>query len=298
VKLGTKPEGCFAYLVNLCILQPSIPCDRLAIPHEYRLFQRHFTRTGLADYNNPIMALYHRFIPRRGQAFVSQGLVIQAWQLPDQSSPQPESTEEFQNSQVREGLTIRLRSNRRKQTRRAVSDLRETPLSDQLDQTIAVTGPIIKPKRAKQQARTASIPKSPGVYLGCKDSSGLKLGKARLPSVLMLRLVSRSKRHIEKLEPLPRPKSRLITLDCPPPLSPQHQYSQRQRHKSEAPLIATSPLKRSKPSASFSNSPTPLDHVFSHPTSPHKAPKSLHHLRAAEDYDPDYEFSMQSYYLS
>lgn len=284
------------YLVDLCVLQLLTPCDLIAIPHEYRLFQGLLTRKSLVDYNNPIMALYHRYTPRRGQAYVSQGLVIQAWQLPDVQSSQPIG--EFQNSQVREGLNIRLRSNRRKQTKRTVSDLRETPLSDQLDHTIAATGPIIKPKKAKQQARTASVPRSPGVYLGCKDSSGLKLGKARLPSVLMLRLVSRSKRHIEKLEPLPRPKTRLITLDCPPPLSPQHQYSQRQRHKSDTPLIATLPLNRPKPSASFSTSPAPLDHAFSHPTSPHKAPKSHHHQRAVEDYDPDYEFSMQSYYLS
>jgi len=235
------------------------------------------------------MAVYQRFTPQRDQAYVSQGLRIQAWQLPGQRSPRQDTNSDTQIARIGEGLTIRLRSNRRKQTRRAVSDLRETPVSELLEQTIVSTGPIIKPKRAKQRVRTSSLPKSPGLYLGCEHLNGLRKSKAGLPSMLMLRLVARPKRSLPRPEPCPRPKSRLITLDCLPPPSPQHQYSKRQRHQSETPLTATSPVKRS--------SPSDLDRVYSHPISPHRAVHSVLHPRESDDYDPDYEFSMQSYYL-
>lgn len=235
------------------------------------------------------MAVYQRFTPRRDQAYVSQGLRIQTWQLPDQHSSRPDTNSEMQDSRIREGLTIRLRSNRRKQTKRTVSHLRESPVSELGEQTIASMGPIIKPKRAKQQTRTSSLPKPLGVYLGCEHLNGLRKGKTGLPSMLMLRLVSRPKRPLPKPQPRPRPRSRLITLDCLPPPSPQHQYTKRQRHQSETPLTATSPLKRS--------SPSDLDHVYSHPISPHRAAHSVLHPRETDDYDPDYEFSMQSYYL-
>ena len=238
------------------------------------------------------MAVYKRFSPQREQPYISEGLVIQAWKTPN---PQEKPADK---SYISEGMMVRFRSNRRKNSHRAVStEIREPP---QLDKTIVSTpGPIIKPKRAKQQARTASLPKPSGVYLGCEDCSGRKSSRGQLPSMLMLRLIERPRRCTQRTEARTRPKTRLITLDCPPVPSPQHFYVLRKKHRnrSEDPLVATSTIKRSAAPPSFISTPGTFDQSLSQAISPQRSPTALHR-REAEDYDPDYQFSMNSYYFS